>query len=269
MIFAALIPLIAQAALTPALTPTPTSDLPTMLPNTQTQERLSACLQLARSDPSTAIITASLWIAEARAAQRAYPHQCMGIAYTRLLRWEAAERAFLKAREVALPQSLGFRAKLAAMAGNSAMADGRHDTALADFDLALGDTAGATTSMTSGEVQIDRSRALVALGRLDEANEALSIARHDAPNNAEVWLLSATLARRGGEMADAQSQIETAAELDPENPAISLEAGLIAVLSGRDEIARQSWQSLLDTSPDSPEAEVAKTYLAQLAGAAE
>jgi tetratricopeptide (TPR) repeat protein len=152
------------------------------------------------------------------------------------------------------------------MAGNAALADERYDAALADLALAAADAAAAGETVVGGEVEIDRSRALVALGRMDEAGEALAKARSDAPQDVDTWLLSATLARRLDDLAKAQAYIETAAGLDPRNPAVGLEAGLIAVLSGDDDAARKSWQSVVDISPDSPEAETAKTYLAQLAG---
>jgi hypothetical protein len=52
--------------------------------------------------------------------------------------------------------------------------------------------------------------------------------------------------------------------LAPTDPAIGLEAGVIAALGGRDDAARQSWQSVVRLAPDTPEAETARTYLAQL-----
>ena len=115
-----------------------------------------------------------------------------------------------------------------------------------------------------GEIQTDRSRALVALGKLDEAAAALEIARRDSPQNAETWLLSATLARRQGDLTSAQARIETAAGLDPKNPDIGLEAGVIAALAKRDDAARKSFQSVIDTAAGTPEAKAAQGYLDQL-----
>ncbi|MBS1239696.1 MAG: hypothetical protein H6R45_402, partial [Proteobacteria bacterium] len=103
-----------------------------------------------------------------------------------------------------------------------------------------------------------------ALGRTEEAEAALQKARSYAPQISDTWLLSATLSRRKGDLATARAQIFTAAKLDRANPAIGLEAGVIAALSGNDEAARKSWQSVLTIAPDAPEAETARTYLAQL-----
>ena len=92
------------------------------------------------------------------------------------------------------------------------------------------------------------------------------MARRDSPQNAETWLLSATLARRQGDLASAQARIQTAAGLDFKNPDIGLEAGVIAALGNRDDAARKSFQSVIDTAARTPEAEAAKGYLDQLGG---
>ena len=104
-----------------------------------------------------------------------------------------------------------------------------------------------------------RLRALVALTRADEAAAALTEARLASPKNPEAWLLSATLSRRQGKLAEAQAQIQQAADLLPIDPAIGLEAGVIAVLSGRDEAARKSWQSVIAAAPDSAAAVTARS----------
>ncbi len=265
MLLASILPLIAQASILPPLEPVMTDSALREPPPVQ-QDRLTVCLDQVRTDPPTAIVTASSWIGEASGPDLAFPHQCLGMAYTRLLRWEAAERAFLAARDAAAPDNNVLRSKLAAMAGNSALAEQRSEAALADFALALQDANAAQDKIAAGEIEIDRSRALVALGRNEEAAQALAAARQGAPQNSDAWLLSATLERRAENLAGAQNYIETAAALDPENPAIGLEAGVIAILSGREEAARKSWQSVIETAPDSAEAGVATDYLAQITG---
>ena len=85
-----------------------------------------------------------------------------------------------------------------------------------------------------------------------------------APQVAEVWLLSATLARRMEDLDSAQGWIETAAALAPANPSIGVEAGLIAAMGGFDDAARASWESVMDTAPGTPQASAARNYLAQL-----
>jgi len=233
------------------------------------QDRLSLCRQEARSDPATAMVTASRWLAEAQGPGRSAPQQCLGFAYISLLRWDAAENAFLAARDALLPAEHAGRARLAAMAGNAALAGDRPDAALAAFDLARQDAEAAGDAALTGSVGADRARALVALDRPAEAAEALAQARRDAPQDASVWLLSATLSRRQDRLEEALGQIRTAAALAPGDPAIGLEAGLIAALSGQDEAAQTSWRAVLAAAPDSAEAAAALDYLAQLSPPAE
>ena len=71
-----------------------------------------------------------------------------------------------------------------------------------------------------------------------------------------------------GKLAEAQAQIERAYDLRPIDPAVGLEAGVIAVLSGRDGSARKSWQSVIDAAPQSAEAAAARGYIAQLGAGA-
>ena len=233
------------------------------------QDRLQLCLEQARTDPATAIATADGWLAEAAGAERSLPGQCLGSAYVSLLRWDAAQAAFLAARDARPAEDGAIRARLGAMAGNAALAAGDHAAALAALDRALADAAqgGGGESELAGTIAADRARALVGLGREDEAAAMLEQARRNAPQQAEVWLLSATLARRQDALEEAQGYIETAAALAPDDPAIGLEAGLIAALDGRDDTARTSWRSVIAAAPGSPESVAAGEYLAQLDGA--
>jgi tetratricopeptide (TPR) repeat protein len=212
------------------------------------QARLTLCLEQARTDPATAIDTAGLWLKEAHDTGRALPQQCLGQAYVSLLRWDAAQAAFRAARD-------------AALAGNDFAA------ALADLDAAASEAGQAGDNPLAGSILSDKARALVGLKRDAEAAAALQQARQDAPQDAEVWLLSATLSRRLGDLKSAQAQIETAGALAPKDPAVGLEAGVIAELAGNDAAARKSWNSVVALGPDTPEAQAAKGYLAETGGA--
>lgn len=192
------------------------------------QDRLTACLDQAGKDPATAIARASEWLAHAHDAGRALPQQCLGQAYVSLLRWDAAHDAFIAARDAALPSDSLTRARLGAMAGNAALAGGEPAVALADLGKAVGDATLAGNAALAGSIGADEARALVALGRDSEAAEALAKDRAAAPQNAEAWLLSATLSRRMGDLKAAEAQIATAAALAKTDPAIGLEAGVIA-----------------------------------------
>lgn len=228
------------------------------------QDRLALCLDQARRDPPTAIATATQWVGESYGAGRALPQQCLGQAYVSLLRWEAARDAFLTARDALAGIDPLARARLGAMAGNAALAAADADGALAALDLALADAAIAGDKPLAGTISADRARAFVAQGWTDEASDALERARADAPQDADIWLLSATLSRRQDDLAAAQAQIETAAKLAPTDPAIGLEAGVIAARAGNDEAARKSFESVVALAPGGPEAVSARAYLAQI-----
>ncbi len=227
-------------------------------------DRMRLCLAKVDSAPSEAAAMASSWLAEVRDAARTQPGHCLGAAQVRLGKWPEAERAFLAARDAAEQSDTPLRARLGAMAGNAAMAAGAATRALAAFDQADADALAASEPMLAGDIAIDRAQALVALKREAEAEKALTEARAASPTNPLGWLFSATLSRRMGKLAQAQVQIERAAELQPEDPEVALEAGLIAAIMGRYEAARRSWQSVVALAPQSEAATAARGYLEQL-----
>lgn len=248
-----LLPALAEAAIMPSAVPLPAAP-----------DRMQACLHEAQGDPEQALKTAGDWLSESKAEAKAFPYQCLGTALARLGNWEEAEYAFLEARKVLPEGETMRRARLAAMAGNAALADDRYDAALASLDLAKEGAAGGDDPKLTGGIEVDRARALANLGRMDDAGTALSAARGEDPDNPEAWLLSATLARRENKLAEAQDYIQKAAALRPVDLEIGLEAGVIAMLSGREEAARKSWQSVVDADPASEEGKTAQGYLAQL-----
>lgn len=225
---------------------------------------LAGCLADAAGDPLSAVERATAWRSRAEGRHKAEAGHCLGVVLSALGRWQPALIALAEARDALPASERAYRARLGAMAGNAAIAGGNADAALAALDTAMGDAAGNADAALIGDIALDRARALVALGRPAEAEAPLAIARQVMPKSAQAWLLSATLSRRLGKLADAQAQIEKSGELLPTSPEIGLEAGVIAVLSGRDDAARKSWQSVIDAAPSSAAATTAKTYIAQL-----
>lgn len=225
---------------------------------------LQECLGAVDSDPPGAIDMAEAWLAQAKGTATAPAQFCLGSAQAALDHWDEAETAFLAGRDAAAASDTRLRAQLGAMAGTMALAQGEAPRALTLLDQAHADALTAGDTALGGDISVDRSRALVALKREDDAAKALVEARSASPSNAEGWLLSATLSRRQKNLAAAQAQIETAAQLAPLDAQIGLEAGVIAVLAGRDEAARRSWQSVLTAAPESAAAKTATGYLAQL-----
>ena len=226
---------------------------------------LAKCLQQTSSNPQTALNTAQRWRETADSdlglAQSAH---CLGLAMVKLGRMNEARQAFELASAEAPKDNLGYAARLSAMAGNAAVAEGDIEAALPLLDRAGGMALAAEDGTLAAGLRVDLARLLVRADREEDAAAALAEAREADNTNAEAWLLSATLSRRLERLGEAQSQIERAALLAPQNPQVGLEAGVIAAMSGREADAIASFSSVLEVAPDSVEAQRAQGYLDQL-----
>jgi tetratricopeptide (TPR) repeat protein len=234
---------------------------------------LEGCLVQLEEDPARAHTMAQIRRSETSGTDRVLANHCLGMAASALGLWDDARSAFAAALGETPEDETRARSRFAAMAGNAALAGG---DAAAAVDLLLQaerDARAAQAASLEAIAATDRARALVRLNRGDEALAALDSAAALAPDAAEVWLLKATLLRRLDRLAEAQTAIERAVTLAPGaegvGPQVALEAGVIAVLAGRDEAARKSWQSVRDLAPGSAEAATATDYLAQLGDAGE
>lgn len=227
--------------------------------------RLARCAALAESDPETALDDAQKLREGAQdSLELAHSAHCLGLALVQLGRLAEARTAFEMAGDEAPVTEPAYRARLAGLAGNVALAEGRADLALPLLAGAVETARPAAEPALSAGLMLDQARALVALSRLDEAASLLGAARAAHAADSQAWLLSATLARRQDRLAEAQGFIEQAALLAPADPAIGLEAGVIAALAGRDSAARASFASVIAAAPESEEAVQAQAYLAQL-----
>lgn len=277
MIASALALLLMQVGLDPSVTPFP--DLPEELRDRARQKseasaaddantsgnKLAECVTLAAEDAEAASDKAQTWRETAdNQLELAQSAHCLGLALVRMDDFDGAQRAFDLAAGEVPDGAPAYQARLSAMSGNAAMAQGKPAIAEIAFGRAIGyaTAAGDTTLLAS--VSVDRARALVSLDRNDEAVTALADARSNDPANARAWLLSATLSRRLERLGEAREQIAQAAQLAPQDPAVGLEAGVIAALSGREEEAQRSFESVLLVAPDSDEANRARAYLEQL-----
>lgn len=230
---------------------------------------LAGCLGTLEEDPARAHAMAQIRRSETTGADRVLANHCLGTAAAALELWDDARTAFTAAREETPEGEPRARARFAALAGAAALGGGDAEGALPLLTLAESDAQTAKSPQLEAIAASDRARALVALGRAEQALAALENSTALAPDRAEGWLLKATLLRRLERLPEAQTAIERAAGLAATNPEIALEAGVIAVLAGRDDAARKSWQSVLALAPDNPAAATAKDYLAQIGEAGE
>jgi Flp pilus assembly protein TadD len=118
--------------------------------------------------------------------------------------------------------------------------------------------------LLKGEVHLDMARVFVALDQYDEGKQQFALVHQLVPEDPLGWLLSATLARRMGDLALAKSDIAIAAKLAITDPAVALEAGNIAYQAGDMVNAKSNWEQAIKFGPDSPSAKAATRYLAQL-----
>lgn len=225
---------------------------------------LTECLLIIDEDPARAHSRAQIRRTQTSGTDRVLANHCLGLASTRLELWSDAQTAFVAARDETPASEHAMRARFGAMAANAALGGGDAAAAIALLDRAGKDAEASASQELIAFVALDRGRALVALDRLDEAGAQLIAARDARPDDPEIRLLLATLLRRLGELDPAQTEIEAAATLAPTDPAIALEGGVIAILAGREEAARKSWNSVIALAPDSVEAGRARDYLAQL-----
>lgn len=219
-----------------------------------------SCLDQAVESPDAGIAFAQKWRIEGGSF---YARHCMGFAYARAERWAPAIVAFQQAAEEAERSGeMAQSARLWAQAGNAALASGDAAKARDEFDAAL--ARGLPDGLEKGEVHLDRARALVALGDVAAARDSIDVALEQVPKDPLGWLLSATLARRTGEMSLAQAHIARAVQLSPDDASVALEEGNIAVLTGHEDVARSAWTRAVRLAPDAQAGKAAADNLSRL-----
>ncbi|RYE00937.1 MAG: tetratricopeptide repeat protein [Sphingomonadales bacterium] len=220
--------------------------------------RFAECMDLATGDPAAGQANALKWRGEGGGA---LARQCLGVAYANQGRWDSAASAF---EDAAREDELANGGKVAdywVQSGNAWLAAGNPVRARSAFDAAL---ARATlTGLALGEAHLDRARALVAAGDSDGARNDIDKALATAPGDPLAWLLSATLARRQGDLKRAAADIAEALRRSPDDVSVQLEAGNIAGAAGDEANARTAWARVIELSPGSPAAENARKALAQ------
>ena len=217
------------------------------------------CIALARTDPPSAVMEASLWAQE---KSEFLAKACHALALANDFRFAEAAPLFIEAAQGAEVKIDRRAGRFWAQAGNAAIAADLPEDALVALDNAL--KSNILDNTERADIEVDRARSLVAVAREKDASSALASARRYSPENGTAWLLSATLARRMNVLPDALAYIQTAATLSPRDPAVALEAGNIAAAAGDDASARKQWEQVIAIAPDSRQAMTAQKQLAAL-----
>ncbi len=240
-------PLLILAAAT-AATPVPSTEPP--------KDRGSACAALARSDPARAIAEANAW----RLVGGGVPaRQCLGLAYVQDQRWMSAATVFEQAARDAQNDGDARSGLLWSQAGNAALAGDKPAVARGYLDAAL--ATGKLTDPMRGEVELDRARADVALNDPVAARTDLNGAIQHVPDDPMAWLLSATLARKQGEVDRATADIAEAVKRAPDDPDVAVEEGNVQAVAGNLAAARLAWQRAVRTGKDLPSGKSAAAAL--------
>jgi tetratricopeptide (TPR) repeat protein len=222
-------------------------------------DRLAACLAKANITPEEGLAEAAAW---AKQGGGAYAIQCKGYALGSEKRWREAAAAFESGAAVTGLEPV-MQARLWSQAGNAALAAGDAQRAVSDLDRAL--DKPLPTTLSTGEIHLDRARARVAINNLQGARSDLNQALVLANADPLAWLLSATLARRMNDLPLARLHIEEASKRARGDAPIALEQGVIYALSGdRDPAARAAFERTIELAPGSDSAAKAKVYLTQL-----
>jgi tetratricopeptide (TPR) repeat protein len=225
-------------------------------PSTLPRDRGSACAALARSDPARAIAEANAW----RLVGGGIPaRQCLGLAYVQDERWRSAATVFEQAAREAQSSNDARVGALWSQAGNALLAAGDAARARRDLDSAL--ATGALSDAMRGEVELDRARADVALNDPAAARTDLNRAIQHVPDDPMVWLLSATLARKQGEVDRATADIAEAIKRAPDDPDVALEEGNVHAVAGDLAAARLAWQRAVRTGNGLPSGKSAAAAL--------
>lgn len=220
--------------------------------------RFDRCVDLATTRPAEGEAEAGRWQLEGGGFLAG---QCLGIAYANERRWSAAAAAFDAAARLAERAHDGRVANYWAQAGNAWLAAGQPEKARAALDAAL--ATGTLTGLDSGEAHLDRARALVAGKDLEGARADIDRALAEAPADPLAWLLSATLARRSGDLPRAKKDITQALTLANDDSAVQLEAGNIAAAMHDESGARAAWNRAVTLHPESDAARDALAALRQ------
>lgn len=112
----------------------------------------------------------------------------------------------------------------------------------------------------------DRALTLVEAGNVRAAIDDLTAVLEAQPLNVGALALRAGAFRIVGDLATARADLKRALAIDSTHPAALLEKGILARQSGDAAAARQAWLALIQSAPDSPEADRAQMHLQVMDG---
>jgi tetratricopeptide (TPR) repeat protein len=214
------------------------------------RSRYAACLALAKSAPLRAIDSAQAWRIENGGTGALH---CLALAQFERKDYAAAFASFDAAVKASQRLGDGQAVVLLSQAADAALLAGQPETAVGFLDRALGggSDAPALSPQVEAVLRVTRAEALVDLKRDKDAAADLKRATELFPDVPYGLLLQATLARRMGDLALAETAILAAAARTPESAEVQYEAGLIAAAKGDMTLAKTAWTAAAAADPES------------------
>lgn len=227
--------------------------------NPGVETHFNTCVNLIATDAAAAQADAEKWRQENGGAPALH---CLGLAFVAQDRFGPAVTTFEQAARQAAINRDGRAAFFYVQAGNAALAGDDPSQARQMFDAAL--AIPSLSPAQQGEAHLDRARALVVLNDLGGARGDLDAAVKLVPADPMAWLLSATLARRMGDLPRAESDIGTAITKAPDDAAVAYEAGNIAYAMDAPKAAQAAWERAATADASGPIGENARRALQSL-----
>lgn len=214
------------------------------------------------------ILAAAIAAAQAAPASLACPNVvtpeafvCRALEASAAGKAEAAATAFEQAA-MATDDKDPAKFRMLAAAGNMWISAGQPGKAALALDRALAGTA--LQAEQRGEALLDRARAAEAQNDLKTARAKLNEAAATISTDPFYWYFSAALAIRELDKATAQSSINRALSIAPNDPTVLFEAGHVAQFVGDNAKARDYWTRAAAADAAGPIGKAAKEALALL-----
>jgi tetratricopeptide (TPR) repeat protein len=224
--------------------------------------RYAACIELAGKDPARAMQMAYAWRIEGGGVA---PRHCLAVAQMHARHHEAALKSYETAGQASEDARDGQAVALWRQAADAALIAEQPAEAVRFLTRALARPGGTELSpRAEADLLTTRAEAQVAAGKPDLAMADLSRATDLSPEFLTPWLLKATLARRQGNLAVAETALLKAAALAPDSADVTLEAGNIAAAKGDMVLARQAWEAAAADAPDTPAGQAAAAALGRM-----
>ncbi|PZR12148.1 MAG: hypothetical protein DI532_14595 [Azospirillum brasilense] len=227
--------------------------LPPESPRLDDSPEYLRCLDQIPDDPQGALAFAEAW--QDRAGTSNGSRHCQALA---LLALGDGERA--APRLEALAAQTGFnntaRAVLYGQAGQAWMAIGDAGRAYAATTL------GLALAPDTADLLVDRALASGSLGRYADSLADATRATELDPDRPDAWVFRAAALRHLDRPQEALHAIDRALTIASDNAEALLERGILRQLNGDLDGAREDWESVIQSAPESAAADLAQQNLA-------